>query len=61
MYRDTQYTGRMIEGLIGSVQKAEAHAGAGLESSEPAVAAWYEPPTYPVNHSSVIEELLGVA
>ncbi|HSE50417.1 MAG TPA: hypothetical protein VLA96_14520 [Terriglobales bacterium] len=61
MYRDTQYTGRMIEDLIGSVQKAEAHAGTGLGSSEPAVAAWYEPSTYPVNHSSVIEELLGVA
>jgi hypothetical protein len=51
----------MIEDLIGSVQKAEAHAGTGLGSSEPAVAAWYEPSTYPVNHSSVIEELLGVA
>lgn len=55
------YTGRMIEDLIGSVQKAEAHAGAGLGTSEQAVPERYEPRTYQYNHSSVIEELLGVA
>jgi hypothetical protein len=61
MYGETQYTGRMIEDLIGSVQKAEARTGTGRGTSEAAVPAPYEPRTYQFNHSTVIEALLGVA
>jgi len=61
MYGPTQYTGRMIEDLIGSVQRAEGHAGAGLSTSEQAVPAQYEPRTYQFTQSSIIEDLLGVA
>ena len=55
------YTGRMIEELIGSVQRAEGHAAPGLATSEQAAPAWFEPRAYQFNQTSVIEELLGVA
>ncbi len=55
------YKGTLIEDLIGSVQKAEAHAAPGLASPEPTAADVYTPPAYSFTQRSILDYLLGVA